>query len=431
MVGPMLGWVATNQYLLYFYTEILRLPPGVAGLIFGIGMVWDALTDPVIGWLSDRTHSRWGRYRAWLLWAAIPYGLSLPLAFAGWDASLGALAITAAMATNLLFRTLYSAVYMPYTAMLAAIASGYDERTSYTSWKTVFIFGSNLAVSFGFLTIALAFGGETVAGFASAAAIFGLIGAICILASFAATAGLERTRPAKGETLGRGLADLGRDKAFLILFSGVMICGGFGSVMSISTAYVAKYWLGDPTAARWLFTCQAVAALMCIPVWSAIARRTGKRAVWVAGATLSSLGMLGAWAVSPSSAMGLLPFYAIAQVGYTGFIIVMFAMTADLADWNEARTARRHEGVAFGSIAFANKLAAGLAASLVGALFGYVGIGAAAKQPVGEAARGSLLDIAFLLPGIGFAIAALLVAFYPISRRAHAEALEAIRMRTA
>jgi Na+/melibiose symporter-like transporter len=129
--------------------------------------------------------------------------------------------------------------------------------------------------------------------------------------------------------------------------------------------------------------------------------------------------------------MGLLPFYAIAQVGYTGFIIVMFAMTADLADWNEARTTRRHEGVAFGSIAFANKLAAGVAASLVGALFGFVGIGAAAKQPVGAAARDSLLDIAFLLPGIGFALAALLVAFYPISRRAHAEALDTIRMRTA
>jgi GPH family glycoside/pentoside/hexuronide:cation symporter len=315
--------------------------------------------------------------------------------------------------------------------MLAAIATGYDERTSYTSWKTVFIFGSNLAVSFGFLTIATALGGETVAGFASAAAVFGVLAAICILASFAATAGSEPTRPHKGESLGRGLADLGRDKAFLILFAGVMICGGFGSVMSISTAYVAKYWLGEPSAARWLFTCQAIAALLSIPVWSAIARRTSKRTVWVAGASLSCAGMVGAWLVAPGSAFGMLPFYTIAQVGYTGFIIVMFAMTADLADWNEARTTRRHEGVAFGSIAFANKLAAGVAASLVGALFGLVGIGAAAKQPVGSATRDGLLDIAFLLPAIGFAVAAVLVAFYPISRRAHADALETIRTRTA
>jgi Na+/melibiose symporter-like transporter len=163
--------------------------------------------------------------------------------------------------------------------------------------------------------------------------------------------------------------------------------------MSISTAYVAKYWLGDPTAARWLFTCQAIAALMCIPIWSAVARRTAREAFGSLGATLSSVGMVGAWAVGPASAMGLLPFYAIAQVGYTGFIIVMFAMTADIADWNEARTTRRHEGVAFGSIAFANKLAAGVAASLVGALFGFVGIGAAAKQPVGRPARDSLLDM--------------------------------------
>ena len=175
IVGPMLGWVAANQWLLYFYTEVLLIPAATAGLIFAIGMIWDAVSDPVIGWAADRTRSRWGRYRAWLLWAAVPYAISIPLVFTNVGLGSGAAAVGLLLVINIVFRTLYSAVYMPYTAMLAAIAPSYDERTSYTSWKTAFVTASNLCVSLAFFSIVQAAGGETAQGFAAAGAVFGVL----------------------------------------------------------------------------------------------------------------------------------------------------------------------------------------------------------------------------------------------------------------
>jgi Na+/melibiose symporter-like transporter len=291
------------------------------------------------------------------------------------------------------------------------------------------VFASNLLVSFGFLTVVLASGGETVRGFATAGALFGILAAVCILVCFRATRGIEQAEPLKTESIPRGLADLGRDRAFIVLFLGVMVCGGFGAIMTASTAYVAKYWLGDTGATRWLFTIQALSALASIPLWSMVARRWSKRATWIAGASISSVAMIAARLAEPTTPFGLVPFYAVTQMGYTAFIIVFFAMTADVCDWNQAHSGRRHEGVAFGAIAFANQLAAGLAGILVGALFGWIGIGAAAAQPVGEAAREGLLNVALLLPAAGFALTALIVAAYPVSRRAHAEALALIGAR--
>ncbi|MEO0997293.1 MAG: MFS transporter, partial [Pseudomonadota bacterium] len=159
--GPMLGWVAAMQYLMYFYTEVIGLDPTRAGLIFLIGMGWDALSDPLIGAVAERTRSRWGRYRPYLLFGAVPYGASVALLFTPPDGS-AAWLFAAALTTHLLFRTAYTVVYMPYTAMIARMTSDYDSRTALTAYKTFFVFGGNLAVSFGFYTLVLLLGEPAV-----------------------------------------------------------------------------------------------------------------------------------------------------------------------------------------------------------------------------------------------------------------------------
>lgn len=429
IVGPMLGWIVGGQYLLYFYTEVLHLPAAVAGLVFGIGMVWDAISDPLIGALADRTRSRWGRYRAWLLWGCVPYGLSIPLVFSGLAPGAGALTVAAVIATNVVFRTLYSVVYMPYTAMLVAIAPGYDERTAYTSWKTAFVFATHLFVSVSFYTIVLASGGETVRGFTIAAAILGAIATTAILTCYRATARLERGAPAGRPALLRhAFRDIRRDRAFLILFVGVVISGGFGAAQISALAYVAKYWLGQPGAARQLFAAQAIAALISVPLWARFSSRFGKRETWIAGSLISASSLALGYVLRPESVAGIGAAYVGAQIGFTAFIIVMFAMTADVADWGEARTGRRHEGVVFGAIAFANKFAAGTFTAALGAILGAIGISATAAgaAPASAFSRDGLLAAAFLLPAAGYLVSALVVIAYPISRRAHEGVLAAL-----
>ena len=125
--------------------------------------------------------------------------------------------------------------------------------------------------------------------------------------------------------------------------------------------------------------------------------------------------------------IGIGAAYVGAQIGFTAFIIVMFAMTADVADWGEARTGRRHEGVVFGAIAFANKFAAGTFTAALGAILGAIGISATAAGAAPAAfSRDGLLAAAFLLPAAGYLVSALVVIAYPISRRAHEGVLAAL-----
>ena len=203
----------------------------------------------------------------------------------------------------------------------------------------------------------------------------------------------------------------------------MLVSGGFGTIQVAATAFLAKYWLADASQAKWILTGQAAARLISVPAWAWATRRYGKRAAWVAGSLLTSLSLAAAWMAAPTTAMGMAPFYAVAQVGYAAFLIVFFAMTADVVDWNEARGGGRHEGVAFGAIAFANKLAAGLAAALTGRLFASIGIGGTTAASLSLDAKHALLDVALLLPAGGFALSAILVAFYPIGRAEHAAAV--------
>lgn len=419
IAGPMLGWVAAGQYLLFFYTEVLGLPPAQAGLVFAVGMIWDALSDPLIGAAADRTRSRWGRYRPWLLWAAVPYALSLPLAFS--VPPVGVDVLLWAFGTHIIFRTLYSFVYMPYTAMLAAIATGYDERTSLTSWKTGVVKATNLVVSVGFFTMVLAIGGERSAiGFPAAAAVLGVAAVATIWLCVRATRGREALVDLAHESAAPRLVlrDLAANKPFLLLFTGVIIYGGFYAAQISMTSYVAKYWMQDAGVARWLFAVEAAAGLASIPLWNKLGQARGKRAVWLAGAGLATFGLLAIFILRPTNAWLLAGLYGLSNAGSTGFIVVMFAMTADTVDWGGAHVGRRHEGIIFGAIAFANKFANGAFTGITGAALGWVGF-VSNRTPGPETIDGLFL-LALAMPAAGFLLSVAIMWRYPISREVHA-----------
>ncbi len=420
IAGPMLGWVAAGQYLLFFYTETLGLTPAQAGLVFAFGLVWDAISDPLIGAAADRTRTRWGRYRPWLLWSAVPYALSLPLAFSAPPGGINALAW--AFVTHLVFRTLYSFVYMPYTAMLAAIAPSYDERTDLTSWKTAVVKGTNFLVSVGFYTLVLAVGqNRATLGFPLAGAVLGVGAVASIWVCFAATRGRERIVDLAAERVRPGVIvrDLAANRPFLLLFAGVVIYGGFYAAQISMTSYIAKYWMADAGVARWLFAVEAVAGLASIPFWNRLGRTRGKRVVWLAGAGLAASGLLTIFLARPANAYVLAGLYGISNMGSTAFIIVMFAMTADTVDWGGAHVGRRHEGIIFGAIAFANKFANGVFAGLAGAALTLVGF--VSNQTPSVATLNGLFVIALAAPAVGFLLSAAVMWRYPISRQVHAD----------
>lgn len=422
--GPMLGWVAALQYLMYFYTEVVGLPPQSAGLIFLIGMVWDAISDPLIGAIADRTNTRWGRYRPYLLFGAVPYGLSIALLFSP-SAAFSGNVFLIALVTHLLFRTGYTVVYMPYTAMIARLTTGYDARTDLTAFKTFFVFCGNLAVSFGFYALVLKLGdGDESGGFLPAAILVGCIATSTILLCFLFTEEKDvrlTSTPRTPPTITEITKDLLANRPFLLVFAGVAIFGGLYGVELAMIPYFAKYWFNDPSVSRTLFTTQAVMSLLSIPMWLFLARRYGKRFVWVAGSTLAALCLIAIFAIASTSVWLTALLYGLSNLGATGFLLVFYAMTADTVDWGEWKTGRRQEGVVFGAISFANKFAAGIATGGLGVALATIGF--VSDQAQGPATLDGMRVVGLLLPATAFLISALLMTRYPLSRQVHEEIL--------
>lgn len=424
--GPMLGWVAALQYLMYFYTEVVGLSPAKAGLIFMIGMVWDAISDPLIGAIADRTRSRWGRYRPYLLFGALPYGVAVALLFTP-PAGSPQLVFVTALAAHLAFRTAYTLVYMPYTAMIARMTVDYDSRTDLTAFKTFFVFVANLCISLAFYTLVLRLGnGSESEGFSSAAVYVGIIAALTTWLCFAftredAVRGREdsRSKPPLRSIAG----DLKANRPFILIFAGVATFGGFYGAELAMIAYLSKYWFNDTGVSRILFTTQAVMSLASVPVWLMLGRRYGKKFVWIGGTLLASFALIAIYLLASQSVVVTAALYGINNVGATGFILIFYAVTADAVDWGEWKTGRRQEGVIFGAISFANKFAAGLATGALGSAL--VAIGFVSDVEQSDATLHGMRVIGLLVPALGFIVSAALMLWYPISRDKHREIVAA------
>lgn len=424
--GPMLGWVAALQYLMYFYTEVVGLSPPQAGLIFLMGMAWDAVSDPLIGTLADRTRTRWGRYRPYLLFGALPYGIAIALLFTPPSGTPGTV-FTLALLAHLLFRTGYTIVYMPYTAMIARLTVDYDSRTDLTAFKTFFVFCANLAVSFSFYTLVMWFGGGSErAGFLPAATCIGVVAAatawLCF--SFTREDGLRTDSEERKAPLRSIAGDLFGNRPFLLVFAGVAVFGGFYGAELAMIPYFAKYWFDDPSVSRTLFTTQAVMSLASVPMWLWLGRAFGKKLVWIGGTGTAAVGLLALFFLQSKSVPVTAVLYGLNNVGATGFILIFYAVTADTVDWGEWRTGRRQEGVLFGAISFANKFAAGVATGAVGTALVWVGFETDATQS--EDTLAGMRAIGLLVPAVAFLISAALMLRYPITKGRHEEIVTAL-----
>ncbi|MEE8119725.1 MAG: MFS transporter, partial [Gammaproteobacteria bacterium] len=163
--GVFLAWMTVALYLLYFYTDVMGLSLAHAGLIFLIASMWDAVTDPLMGWLVERSRSRWGKYRPYLLFAAVPFAASFAALYYVPDLE-GNMLFVWALVLHIVFRTCYTAVYIPYTSLIAQLSDNADERASIAGVKSVFISLAALSVSFlGLPAVSYLGGADEARGF--------------------------------------------------------------------------------------------------------------------------------------------------------------------------------------------------------------------------------------------------------------------------
>lgn len=402
--GVNLAWHSIELFLLFFYTEVVGLPPLFAGFILTMGSLWDAFIDPVIGALADRTRTPWGRFRPWVVGAAPMIGLGLTLTFYKPDLQGTALAAYALLA-HLLFRTAYTAGTIPYISLTARVTHDARDRATISAMRMQFAGLASLTVAFAYPLARKLLGGQSEAlGF--------LVGAIVLGALITPVLGLAMrgvNEPAPQEdhehSPALGLAAVREDARafvkmvmnngpFVRVLLGTILVSMAGTLVYKTALYYYKYYAHAPELGRYALAMSATAQLVLSPLWALLANRTSKRTGWfaAAGVGMAALGGLSLIPThQPIPALGLFFLFGAAN---TGLSVMFWSMIPDTIEVNEHRLGERYEAKTIGLALFARKMTLAFNALLVGAALQFANF-----RPNAEA-NASTLEALRLLIGV-------------------------------
>lgn len=427
-IGGTLTFVTINTWLLYFLVNIAGLEPLLAGVVFIAGRACDALTDPLMGVLSDRWKPRYGRL-PFIRWGALPLGLSFALL---WLTPLAdpASAFWLALAAFVLFSLAYTVVQVPYMALTPDLAPEYDERTSLTSYRVGFsVLASLIAVAAPPLIVGLISPGTLAEsaprGWLLMGLLFGGLSSLSYLLMSAQV--LEPARKADRATSAPLLREYRSAfgiygfstvfALFIVVTVGIMVVN---SMLPFYLEAALHFAAGEQSLLLGLLF---GVAILAFPLWNVLATRLGKRLGLTLGLALlaASLLLLVALATPASLSPVLLSLIVTAGIGLSAVMLFPWAMLPDVVEFDELASGRRREGLVYALFTFGQKLAGSLgvfANALVVALFGYQP-GAALQTPETVQALSRMTGPV----AAGILLAAALLSFrFPITKAKHEEA---------
>ena len=376
-----------NIFLLYYYTDVFGLSPAAVGTMFLVTKVVDALTDPMMGIIADRTNSRWGKFRPYLLWAAIPYGLLGYAMFASPDLSDTGKLIYA-YATYTLMMLAYTVINVPYGALMGVISPSSDERLKVSSYRFICAFSAAWLIG-TFVTPlkSILGGGDEAEGFRLTMMMFSVASIALFWVTFASTR--ERVKPPPMENSLK--ADLNAVAANLpwiaMLVSGVFTLAQV-AVRAGAQIYFLKYYVGDDGTPLFLIF-DKTAVFMSLGTFSFIAGVGMTRflnSYFDKRTLLIMLNLLGAAIAVPFFFIPPDQYWLLVAFGCLGQFIagpgpaLVFAMYADCADYGEYKTGRRTTGLIYSAGGFAAKFGLALGAGVSGFLLAGVGFVANSEQ---------------------------------------------------
>lgn len=333
--------------LLFYLTDTLGVGAGLAGLAVLIPKLWDIATDPVVGAWSDRTRTKWGRRRPFLLAGA----LTLPACFVGlFMAPIGApmAAFAWVLGFFCLAATAFTLFQVPYAAMPTEMSADYHERTTLVAYRMAFVTIGILAAGALAPMIIKKMGGGAV-GYAWMAGILAAATLVAMLVAFFGTrSAVQTSDDGAGESIGlrEQVAVAVADRAYRILWSAYALqCVALGAVLA-AVPYFVRYTLGaGEEAVTLLFVCLVGPAIVTMPLWTAVSRRLGKRAGYLIAAGIFAVMAASLILAGPGRLAIVGAQVGLLGVGFAGLQVFPFALLPELIDADAARTGRRREGV--------------------------------------------------------------------------------------
>jgi GPH family glycoside/pentoside/hexuronide:cation symporter len=405
-----------GAYLAIFLTDVVGLAPGLAAGALFIGRTWDYVNDPMVGWLSDRTRTRWGRRRPFLLFGALPFGLSFLLLW--WRPPLQAAAALAAYyaLAYLVFDTCSTLVGMPYLALTPELTPDYDERTSLTTYRMFFsIFASLLAFTVPLLIIG-AFRPENARKVMLTGLLFGLVAAAPLFWVFASTRERREFSQASPPRLRETWKSVVTNRPFRLGLGIYVFTWMAVDLVQAIILYFLKYCVRREAQADLIMGSIFVSAILSLPLWNLLSRRWDKRVAFIAGVSFWTAVQLVIISLGPSTPLPLLiGLCVLAGVGVGAAHVLPWSILPDAVEYNEYTTGVRQEGTFYSLVTLAQKVASSVAVPLCLLLLQLAGYRPnLAEQPL-SASLAIRLAMG-VLPGLLLGLGTFCAARYPLRR---------------
>ena len=409
---------AIQFFLMKFYTDGALVSPALAGNALLIGKIWDAINDPLFGWFTDRTQSRYGKRRVFMIFGAIPLGIAIALLWFVPPANRLVTFIWIAF-TFILFDTLWTLTNVPYYALTSELTDDYDERSSLTTYRMLMAVPAYLVGAALTPAIVGLFALQRT-GYAFIGIVYGVFAAAVLLISAAGIRerkGLAVSKPEASPF--KSLKAALHNRPFLWLCGTYFVVNISFAFIKTLMAYFLEYQLLMKEETSLVMGLMLICVTLALPFWQWVSRRMDKGPAYGLGMTLGALAVVLTFFL-PHQATGLIyAIAALAGIGFSAQWIFPWAMVADVADVDRAETGQQRSGMYYGVWGLATKISEALALAAVGWIltgFGYVpNIAQSARALLGIRLFFGLIPAAFIFAALPFLFK------YPITRASHAK----------
>jgi GPH family glycoside/pentoside/hexuronide:cation symporter len=410
-------------------TDVVGLAPGIAAATIFVGRSWDYINDPIFGHISDRTRTRWGRRRPFLLFGALPFALAFAMLWwrPPWERDLF-LAAYYALA-YMVFDAAATFIYMPYFALTPELTSDYDERTSLTTYRMLFSILGSLAAFTIPLTIIGTFHPDSAARVWTMGLVFGAASALPFLLVFLGTRErpvfMERERPSLRQSLRAAM----NNRPFVFGLIVFLLTWVAVEILQATLLFFVKYVVQREAQNDLVMATIFVTAVLALPLWEFVSRHWSKRWAYTAGIAFWAVVQIVMITLGPTTGLrSILVMCVLAGIGVSAAHVLPWAIIPDAIEWGEAKTGERHEGMFYSLVTLIRKATTSLAVPAVGLVLQFTGyVPNAAQQP-----PSALLGIRIVIgpiPAVLLCIGILFAVLYPLSREEYAAIAQELERR--
>lgn len=421
-------WKIFSYYLPFFYSTVFGLSAGATGLLMLVTRIWDAVSDPMMGAIADRTNTRWGKYRPYLLWFAAPFAVAGCLLFT--TPNFGETGkLVWAYITYILMMTVYTGINVPYGSMLGVITDKSEEKTVFSSYRMFFAYAGSFIALFAWEPLCNALGGETnpQAGWQHAMFIIATLCLIMFLLSFMMTREHVKVKPS--ESLAKDLGSLVRNKPWWLLTAAALCTNLFNTLRGSTVAFYFQYYIGkdvhiDFGVFSFLFfaglflAIGEVCNMLGVALAAPLSLKIGKKPTFIL-ASIALIFLSIVFFFMPCTNGGFIAMLLLQIVISicTGIVSpLVWSMYADVADYSLAKNGSASTGLVFSSGSMAQKFGGAIAGSAVMWLLAGFGFNETAAVQPESAIYGMKLAMSWIPAGVA-AIMTLILVFYPLDKK--------------